>query len=85
MKSKSANRINRASGVFVKQPQSTAEPEVYPVKDGDTVDGIAAEYRVSRDDILEANPKLKDKISVDKQGRTKILIKCQAPEICSSF
>ncbi|AIF82058.1 hypothetical protein I862_07520 [endosymbiont of Acanthamoeba sp. UWC8] len=75
MKSKSANRINRASGVFVKQPQSAAEPEVYPVKDGDTVDGIAAEYGVSRDDILEANPKLKDKISVDEQGRTKILIK----------
>ena len=75
MKSKSANRINRASGVFVKQPQSAAEPEVYSVKDGDTVDGIAAEYGVSRDDILELNPTLKDKVYVDKQGRTIILIK----------
>ncbi|AIF80958.1 hypothetical protein I862_01975 [endosymbiont of Acanthamoeba sp. UWC8] len=52
-----------------------AEVKIHEVEIGDTVDGIAAEYGVSRDDILEANPKLKDKTSVDKQGRTIILIK----------
>ncbi|MBA8666752.1 LysM peptidoglycan-binding domain-containing protein [Holosporaceae bacterium 'Namur'] len=52
-----------------------AKAKVHKVKDGDTVDGIAAKYGVSRGDILESNPNLKDKTSVDKQGRTIILIK----------
>jgi LysM repeat protein len=41
-------------------PVPSPTPFTYKVKAGDTLSGIAAKYKVSVDDILAANPDLKD-------------------------
>jgi len=41
-------------------PVPAPTPFTYKVKAGDTLSGIAAKYKVSVDDILAANPDLKD-------------------------
>ncbi len=41
-------------------PVPSPTPFVYTVKAGDTVSGIAAKYKITVDDLLAANPDLKD-------------------------
>jgi hypothetical protein len=46
-------------------PAPSPTPFTYKVKTGDTLSGIAAKYKVSVDDILAANPDLKDPNRLD--------------------
>ncbi len=64
MTRRARRRPRPASLAPTTEPSPTAEPTpaqvVYTVKAGDTLSRIAAKYKVTVDQILEANPKIKN-------------------------